>query len=122
MTLSRRLSVQARRSSLARRVLCTTSALAGWFIEATLPVSAHGAAAAASVIAPPLLIAGALGCGLYWIIVLWPASGREPATTGVRRSFFPLVGGRMMERVDDHNSQSHLRAVRKDSNGPTSHG
>ena len=111
MTLSTPASRKRREMSLARRVLRVTLALLGWVVAVTLPVYAHGGSAAASVIAPPLFTAGAVGLVVYWLIVLWPLHDREAEAQGAQTRFPDLVGGREMERLDEEKSSSHLRAI-----------
>ena len=102
--------------SLLSQVLRVTPVLLGWVVGATLPVYAHGGPASASLIAPPVLTAGTVGFVTYWLIVLWPSQGRQTEDQGAQKRFFALVGGRVMERLDEEKSQSHLRAVKGDYN------
>ena len=99
-----------RRTALFRRVLQLSVVVTGWLVGSTLPVYAHGVASG-DQLAPPLFTAGAVGFVIYWLIVLWPSQGQEAGAQGTETQFFALVGGRMMERLDEEKSNSHLRPV-----------
>ena len=98
------------RATLFRRGVQLCVAVAAWVAGSTLPVLAHGVASG-DQLAPPLFTAGAVGFVIYWLIVLWPSQGgaAEAQVAGTR--FFALVGGRMMERLDQDKQKSHLKAV-----------
>ena len=69
----------------SRRIVHTSVTMLGLLVGSALPAYAHGAAAA-DTLAPPLLTAGALGFGIYWLFLLWPAPHRERVSVNQERS------------------------------------
>ena len=69
----------------SRRLVYTGATMLGLLMGSAPPAYAHGVAAG-DMLAPPLLTAGALGFGIYWLFILWPAPQRERGRVDQGRS------------------------------------